>query len=175
MRTRSFLVLALAIGLIGAACAAPAASPTAVATTPAATTPAATTAAATSPATSPTTAAGGETVAVATDAELGQILVDGEGRTLYGFMNDTNGVPTCYDACAANWPALVVTGDITVGAGLDASDFMTVERTDGGMQVKVGDRPLYRFANDAAAGDTNGQGFGGVWFVVGPDGELIQQ
>jgi predicted lipoprotein with Yx(FWY)xxD motif len=43
------------------------------------------------------------------------------------------------------------------------------------MQVKVGDWPLYRFANDAAAGDTNGQGVGGVWFVVGPDGELIQQ
>lgn len=174
MRTRSFLALTLAVGLIGAACAGPTASPTAVATTPAATTPAATSPAATTPAaTSPAT--GAETVAVATDPDLGQILVDGEGRTLYGFMNDTDGVPTCVDACAANWPALVVTGDITVGAGLDASDFTTVARTDGGMQVKVGDQPLYRFANDTAAGDTNGQGVGGVWFVVGPDGELIQQ
>jgi predicted lipoprotein with Yx(FWY)xxD motif len=174
MRTRSFLALTLAVAFIGAACAGPAASPTAVPTTPAATTPAATSPAATTPAaTSP--AAGAETVAVATDPELGQILVDGEGRTLYGFMNDTDGVPTCYDACAQSWPALVVTGDITVGTGLDDSDFTTVERTDGGMQVKVGDRPLYRFANDTAAGDTNGQGVGGVWFVVGPDGELIQQ
>jgi hypothetical protein len=33
---------------------------------------------------------------------------------------------------------------------------------------------LYRFSGDAAAGDTNGQGQGGVWFVVAPDGTLIE-
>ena len=34
--------------------------------------------------------------------------------------------------------------------------------------LKAGAWPLYRFAGDAAPGDTNGQGSGGVWFVVGP-------
>jgi predicted lipoprotein with Yx(FWY)xxD motif len=34
--------------------------------------------------------------------------------------------------------------------------------------------PLYFFANDAAPGDTNGQGVGDNWFVVGTDGEPIQ-
>jgi predicted lipoprotein with Yx(FWY)xxD motif len=40
--------------------------------------------------------------------------------------------------------------------------------------LKVGKWPLYRFAGDAAPGDTNGQGSGGVFFVVGADGKLIK-
>ena len=32
---------------------------------------------------------------------------------------------------------------------------------------------LYYFSGDAAAGDTNGQGVGGIWYVVGPDGSAI--
>jgi predicted lipoprotein with Yx(FWY)xxD motif len=34
--------------------------------------------------------------------------------------------------------------------------------------------PAYYFANDAAAGDVNGQGVGGVWWVFGADGEHIE-
>ena len=33
---------------------------------------------------------------------------------------------------------------------------------------------LYLFANDGAPGDVNGQGVGDVWYVVGPDGEIIR-
>jgi len=117
--------------------------------------------------------AAGTTVAVA-DSPLGQILVDGAGRTLYAFTPDTAGDSTCYEQCAANWPPLVVTGEISVGTGLDDSDFSTTTRTDGSTQVKVGAWPLYYFANDAAAGDTNGQGINDVWFVVSPSGELIK-
>lgn len=117
--------------------------------------------------------AGGETVAVA-DSSLGKILVDGEGRTLYLFTPDEAGTPTCYDQCASNWPPLTAQGEVTVGAGLDDSDFSTVARTDGGMQVKVGNSPLYYFANDSAPGQTNGQGVGGKWYVVSPDGQPIK-
>ena len=115
------------------------------------------------------------TVMVA-DSELGEILVDGEGRTLYMFVPDEeSGEPTCYDQCAEAWPPLVAEGEITVGEGLDGSDFSTVPRTDdAGDQVKVGDWPLYYFANDAAPGDTNGQGVNEVWYVLGPDGEPIR-
>jgi predicted lipoprotein with Yx(FWY)xxD motif len=122
---------------------------------------------------SPTDTAGEATVGVA-QSDLGEILVDGEGRTLYAFTPDEGGEPTCYDDCATNWPPLVVTGDITVGEGLDDGDFSTVERTDGAMQVKAGDWPLYSFANDAAPGDTNGQGAADRWFVVSPSGEIIR-
>ncbi len=118
-------------------------------------------------------AATGTTVALA-DSSLGKILVDGQGRTLYMFTKDADSTPSCYGDCATNWPALLATGPITVGAGLTASKFETVERTDGGTQVRVDEYPLYTFAHDAAPGDTNGQGLNGAWYVVGADGEPIK-
>ncbi len=111
------------------------------------------------------------------DNALGQVLVDAEGKTLYGFTPDEAGTPTCYDDCAAAWPPLLVddAAAAAVGTGLDASLLSTVERTDGTIQVKYGDWPLYYFASDAAAGDTNGQGVGEKWFVVDATGALIGQ
>ena len=119
-------------------------------------------------------AAGGAVTVMVAESSLGQILVDGEGRTLYMFKPDSAGEPTCYEDCEKNWPPLTVTGDITVGEGLDASKFTTADRTDGSKQVKVGTWPLYYFANDAAPGDTNGQEVGDVWYVVSPTGEPIE-
>jgi predicted lipoprotein with Yx(FWY)xxD motif len=118
-------------------------------------------------------AGGAVTVKVAT-TDLGDILVDGEGRTLYMFKPDEAGTPTCYDDCEASWPPLTVTGDVSVGEGLDAATFTTVARTDGSMQVKAGNWPLYYFKNDAAPGDINGQDINDVWYVVSPTGEPIE-
>ncbi|HYH93909.1 MAG TPA: hypothetical protein VD763_12165 [Candidatus Saccharimonadales bacterium] len=112
------------------------------------------------------------TVVVA-ESDLGQILTDAEGRTLYLFTPDEAGTPTCYDSCAENWPPLTATGEVTAGAGLDAAKLTTVDRTDGTKQVKYGDWPLYYFAADAAPGDTTGQGVGEKWFVVAPTGDAI--
>jgi predicted lipoprotein with Yx(FWY)xxD motif len=120
-------------------------------------------------------AAGGVSIALA-DSSLGKIIVDGEGKTLYMFTPDEAGTPTCYDDCATAWPALTAddAAAVTAGAGLDASKVSVVDRTDGGKQVKYGDWPLYYFANDAAAGDVNGQGVADKWYVVGADGEPIK-
>ena len=106
------------------------------------------------------------------DSSLGQIIVDAEGKTLYMFTPDEAGTPTCYDECATAWPPL--TGEVTAGSGLDASKLTVVDRTDGSKQVKYGNWPLYYFANDAKAGDTNGQGLNSKWYVVGADGEPIK-
>lgn len=157
-----FILLGIGLSAILAACSSSGASPSAAAPSVAAPSAAASEA--------PT---GATTVAVGESA-LGQILVDGAGRTLYAFTKDTAGESTCYDDCATNWPALTVDGSVTVGAGLDASMFSTVARTDGATQAKVGDWPLYYFAADTGAGDTNGQKVGDVWFVVSPTGELIK-
>lgn len=121
-------------------------------------------------------AAADATIALATNA-LGDILVDAEGMTLYAFTPDTAGEPTCYDDCATAWPPLLATdaAAISAGTGLDATKLTTVDRTDGTKQVKYGDWPLYFFANDAAAGDTNGQGLNSKWYVVDGAGELIGQ
>ena len=89
-------------------------------------------------------------------------------------MPDAGGAPTCYDDCATTWPPLVADGAPTVGEGLDDALFASATRDDGTEQVTVDGWPLYFFAADAAPGDTNGQGVGGVWYVVGPDGAAIE-
>ena len=48
----------------------------------------------------------------------------------------------------------------------------TIDRADGKKQVTYNDIPLYYFAQDDEAGDTYGQGVGGIWFVVHPGAEL---
>ena len=90
-------------------------------------------------------AAGGAVTVMVAESDFGQILVDAEGQTLYMFKPDTAGESTCYEDCETNWPPLMVTGDITVGEGLDAATFTTVARTDGSTQVKAGAWPLYYF------------------------------
>jgi predicted lipoprotein with Yx(FWY)xxD motif len=122
-------------------------------------------------------AAGGVSLALA-DSTFGKIIVDGTGKTLYMFTpdEDAGGKVTCYDQCAASWPALKAddAASVTVGAGLDAAKLTVVDRTDGGKQVKYGEYPLYFFAKDAKAGDVNGQGLFSKWYVVGADGEPIK-
>jgi hypothetical protein len=43
-----------------------------------------------------------------------------------------------------------------------------ITHPDGGRQVTYDGLPLYVYAKDAKAGDTNGQGVGNIWFVVKP-------
>jgi predicted lipoprotein with Yx(FWY)xxD motif len=114
------------------------------------------------------------TVALA-QTPLGEVLVDAEGHTLYGFTKDADGTPTCAGDCADAWPAELVEGDIVPGAGLDAATFSLVDGIDGGQQLKAGKWQLYRFAGDAAPGEVNGQGSGGVWFAVAADGSLVKE
>jgi predicted lipoprotein with Yx(FWY)xxD motif len=107
------------------------------------------------------------------DSPLGRIMVDAEGRTLYGFTKDANGAPTCTDACAKAWPASSVNGQPVAGTGIGAT-LKAVTSPTGGSMIVAGKWPLYRFAGDAAPGDINGQGSGGVWFAVAADGTLIK-
>jgi len=117
----------------------------------------------------------GPFVQVVETDEYGPILADSECHTLYGFTNDTDGEPTCFDDCAATWPPLFVPDDSVppLADELDPSLFSVVEHPEGPM-LKIGDWPLYLFGPDTAPGDINGQGVGGVWWVVAPDGTLIE-
>ncbi len=100
---------------------------------------------------------------------LGTVLVDADGRTLYEYQPDPSGRSTCTGACASAWPPLTASGTVAVGSGLTASSFTTVN--DG--VVAVDGHALYRYGGDSQAGDTNGQGIGGIWHAAGADGSPI--
>ncbi|HVR32820.1 MAG TPA: hypothetical protein VMS74_08935 [Acidimicrobiia bacterium] len=106
------------------------------------------------------------------ESELGPMLVDADGFTLYGFTPDSPTESTCTGPCADNWPP--VSGDAVIGADLDESLMSSITRDDGTTQLVYGDWPLYRFAGDGAPGDINGQGVNDVWFVIGPDATLYR-
>jgi predicted lipoprotein with Yx(FWY)xxD motif len=132
----------------------------------------------TSAATSPSSngqASGDQAANIETaETSLGPTLVDGQGKTIYLFENDTEpDASTCAGGCAASWPPVTVDGSLVLGEGLDESAFTTFTRDDGTTQVSVDGHPLYTYGADAAPGDTNGQGVGGVWYAVGADGKKI--
>lgn len=108
------------------------------------------------------------------DTSLGQIVVADDGMSLYLFTNDTRGQSSaCEGTCLTAWPPLLTEGGVATGDGLDASLAGTITRADGTLQVTYGGWPLYTYAPDQAPGDVTGQDVGGVWYVVGLDGEAI--
>jgi predicted lipoprotein with Yx(FWY)xxD motif len=108
------------------------------------------------------------------DSDLGEIVVDGEGMTVYMFDSDTqgSGTSTCEGQCATNWPAVTTDSDEPVVEGV-TGEVGTITGVDGSTQVTLNGWPLYYYAGDAAAGDTTGQGVGDVWWVLTPAGEKI--
>lgn len=120
-------------------------------------------------------ATGGSGTLQAHSSPLGQILVDGSGRTLYLFKADSGTTSHCYGSCAQAWPPDTTTGHPSAH-GLNAAMVGTTARNDHTTQVTYNGHPLYRFSQDAKPGDTTGQGstaFGGKWYVVSPSGTAV--
>ena len=109
---------------------------------------------------------------------LGRILVDNRGRTLYLFEKDSKGHSACSGVCAAYWPPLLTTGKPAGAAGARQSLLGVARRGDGTTQVTYAGHPLYRFAQDTKAGQTNGQNLrlnGAEWYVLSPAGRGIEK
>jgi predicted lipoprotein with Yx(FWY)xxD motif len=116
------------------------------------------------------------TVALTKNDTIGQpILTDAKGMTLYLFKKDVGTTSSCYGGCATLWPPLLLQSGspLRAGPGLKTSLLGTTGRTDGAVQVTYAGHPLYYFAKDTKAGDTNGQKLGTVWFVVSATGDQI--
>lgn len=106
---------------------------------------------------------------------LGTILVVG-GRTAYLFQRDTGTTSTCSGACAQAWPPVTTTAAAKASGSATMSMLGTTKRAEGTMQVTYAGHPLYFYAGDESAGQTNGQGlnaFGAKWYVVAPSGTTI--
>ena len=117
----------------------------------------------------------GTKVAVAS-SQLGRILVDARGRTLYLFAKDRHGKSSCSGPCAGYWPALTTKGKPRAVRGARQALLGTTRRKDGHLQVTYRGHPLYRFSGDTTAGATSGEGltdFGGGWWAVSPSGNKI--
>jgi len=110
------------------------------------------------------------------NSDLGSILSDASGRTLYAFTKDGKGTgrSACEGQCIATWPALTASGTPLAGGGVDATLLATIQRNDGTAQVSYNGWPLYFYGGDVQPGQAQGQGLGGVWFVVSPQGKLIR-
>ncbi|WNV89600.1 hypothetical protein [Umezawaea sp. Da 62-37] len=107
--------------------------------------------------------------------KMGDVVQDGDGRTLYRFDKDTpkpTPVSNCVDKCAETWPPLTVEAGATPQIeGVDPALVGSVKRVDGTDQVTLAGWPLYTYSKDPGPGKWAGQGVGGTWFVVQPDGK----
>jgi len=117
-------------------------------------------------------AAPGVTAAILFD--LGPIVTDTNGFTLYRYDKDTVNPPksNCTETCSRTWIPAKADGDLVV-TGIDRALVGTVARDDGTEQLTLAGWPLYRNAKDAMPGNTSGQGVDDAWFPVKPDGTKV--
>jgi predicted lipoprotein with Yx(FWY)xxD motif len=113
-------------------------------------------------------------VSLASGGDLGMVLVEGKGMTVYDFHKDKGGVSMCYGPCEEIWPPVVTSGAPQSGNGASASMLGMVKRKDGTMQVTYAGHPLYTYLVDKKPGETNGNDvtdFGAQWYALKGNGE----
>jgi predicted lipoprotein with Yx(FWY)xxD motif len=117
---------------------------------------------------------GAAVVSLGSVKELGMVLVDSKGMTLYDFHKDKGTTSSCYGACAGVWPPLLTKSEPQVGNGASASKLGTTERKDGTTQVTYAGHPLYTYVADKKPGEANGNDiddFGAEWYALQGNGE----
>lgn len=117
---------------------------------------------------------GAGVVSAAKVGDLGTILVDSEGRTLYDFHKDKGSKSACYGSCAGAWPPLLTEGNPKAEGGAQAGMLGTTKRKDGTTQVTYNGWPLYTYVGDQSPGEANGNDidqFGAEWYALQPNGQ----
>jgi predicted lipoprotein with Yx(FWY)xxD motif len=160
-----FLVIALALtgGMLATACGGDNTS-----STP-------TTASQSSATSSGSPSSGGSNAVAIANTSLGQVVTDTSGMTLYVFDKDTtgSGKSSCSGACATAWPPATTSNATPASPSGLSGSLTTIKRDDGTLELTLDGRPLYRYAGDSAAGQTNGDGingFGGLWHAAKASG-----
>ncbi|MDL2145464.1 hypothetical protein QQY79_23315 [Flavobacterium tructae] len=121
-------------------------------------------------------------IALSTSTTLGSYLSDKDGKSLYFFATDAKGQASCTGGCEAVWPPFYV-DNLTaekLSSGLTLTDFTTITTTSGKKQLTYKGWPLYYYApsingtnTPETAGQTTGDGVGGVWFIAKPDYSIM--
>jgi predicted lipoprotein with Yx(FWY)xxD motif len=121
-----------------------------------------------------TAAAGAATVNTLELPGYGEVLATKDGRPLFMFTSDPEGGSACKDACAQEWPPLLVDGELTAAPGVDASKLSSFDRGDGDKQVLYNDHALYmRHGEDLLEG-VGAEAHGGTWYLVSTEGKAIE-
>lgn len=121
-------------------------------------------------------------VKVMSAPELGAVVADAEGMTLYDAHRDNPMIyqfdrvptPTCYHACAEVWQPLLTASSPQAAGTADPDLLGTIRRRDGGLQVTYDGHPLYAYAEDEQPGEANGDNthsLGSEWHALEPDGD----
>jgi predicted lipoprotein with Yx(FWY)xxD motif len=106
--------------------------------------------------------------------DLGLLLVDGTGFTVYRYDRDSTNPPrsNCTGACATKWIPVKAGGNLAP-IDLDQSLIGQLTRDDGSEQLTLAGWPLYHYAGDSEPADTSGQGLDQAWYPIAPDGKKI--
>ncbi|MEV6877267.1 hypothetical protein [Amycolatopsis sp. NPDC051128] len=106
--------------------------------------------------------------------DLGLLLVDGTGYTIYRYDRDTPNPSrsNCNGACATKWIPVKAGGNLPP-IDVDQSLIGQITRSDGSEQLTLAGWPLYHFTGDTEPADTSGQGLDQAWYPIAPDGKKI--
>ena len=99
--------------------------------------------------------------------ELGVVLADLRGMTLYRFTKESGGKIVCLRACLKTWtPLRVKRGAALHLPPLIKGKLGRVARSDGTLQLTFDGWPLYTYVGDRQPSDTLGNGKDGEWFAI---------
>jgi predicted lipoprotein with Yx(FWY)xxD motif len=115
---------------------------------------------------------GPTTVTVGQAGGKNNVLVDQNGCALYLNINDTNTTSACDATCETSWPPALGPGQ--AGSGVNAQNLGTFTRQSGKTQVTYFGHQIYYNIGDTAPGQANGQGVNQTWWLVGQNGQPVQ-
>jgi predicted lipoprotein with Yx(FWY)xxD motif len=119
------------------------------------------------------TSSGTPTVRAQNVANMGMVLVDSRGFTLYYMKGESASSIQCTGSCASAWPPLLIASGTQPTAGPGVSGNLgTVKRPDSGTQVTFDGMPLYTFQGDSGPGQATGQGVSN-FFVATATGAAV--
>ena len=102
-------------------------------------------------------------IAMGANHNVGNYVTAANGMTLYTYAKDTTDKSNCTGACLTKWPPYLVSGSVPSSLPAHLGVFTTVS---GSKQYTWNGMPLYFYAGDKKAGDVNGNGVLGVWYVA---------
>ena len=113
--------------------------------------------------------------------DVGTVLVNAQGQTLYLLTSERGGKITCTasNGCTQAWPEITLPRGMTTataGSGVHSSLLGTVTDASGHREVTYNHWPLYTFSGDPGPGVAKGQGltsFGGTWYVLNASGNPV--